>query len=274
MYRYIGVVINDSSTYDIADAMVNAIFCEQLSIPRENQTILKVRNSLAGIYNAWHIVDEDTHEIRELLLLHHTYEFDDLYDNAPLCVGSVCTALAHAVCVVDERYHFDPCYSYYMLEKEAFYDGDEIIRRLPSSPYPNDIKQNLNIAIRGLRKQGKQPTGEDINNIINGYPIWDALSSKKIYSSHWSVDICNRLKSNIPAAVFKGGVISSCEPGFVTCYTYRNCRGMSFAIRINLEADDYTNYDDEKETAQVIMFPERTDHVDSVNFSGTTIDDD
>jgi hypothetical protein len=269
MYSYIGVLVNDSGTFDIADPMINPIFCEQLSIPRENQTILKVRNALAGIYDAIHILN-DSHEICDLLILHQSYTVKDLDDNTPLCLGTVCGALAHAVCVVDERYHFDPTFSYYKLEREAFYDGDEILKRLPSSPYPAAIKKKLSSVISSLREKEKQPTGEDIYTSIQGYDVWDAFCSNKIYSSHWSVDVCNRLDGCIPAAVFKGGVVSKSEPGFLTCYTYRNSRGMAFAIRIPLEQCDFMDADNE--TADIIKFPERTDPVTKINFSGTEIE--
>lgn len=266
MYSYIGVLVNDSGTFDIADPMVNRIFCDQMMIPRENQTILKVRNALPGIYESWHILNED-HEVQDLLLLHHTYSFDSLNDYPPLCVGAVCAALARAVCVVDERYHFDPLFSYYKLEPEAFYDGDEIINRLPSSPYPAIIRNSLHTFITRLRKEGKHPTGKDIYHLIKGYPVWGSLCSNQIYSSHWSVDVCNRIRDNIPAAVFKGGVISKSEPGFLACYTYRNNRGMAYSIRIPLEQCDICV---EERGADIIKFPERTDYVNGKNFSGSS----
>lgn len=266
MFSFIGILVNDSGTFDIADPMINPIFCEQLSIPRENQTILKVRNSLPGIYNAWHVLN-DHHEIQDLLILHHTYTFDNLIDNEPLCIGTACGALAHAICIVDERYHFDPTFSYYKLEREAFYDGDEILKRISSSPYPLPVQNSLIQVISELRGQGKHPTGEDLYTIIKDYPVWDAFCSNQIYSSHWSVDVCNRLDNFIPAAVFKGGVVSQSEPGFLTSYVYRNSRGMAFAIRIPLDETNITVTDETDN--RIIKFPEKTDPITQINFSGS-----
>lgn len=254
MHSYIGTLINDSGTFDIADPMVNPIFCDQQSIPRENQTILKVRNSLFGAYDAWHILDDDF-ILKELLLIHNTYTFDNLNDNKPLNIGVVCDALAHAVCIVDERYHFDPNYCYYKLEKEAVYDGDEIIKRLPSSPYSTAIKSKLTSVISNLRENGKHPTGEDLYKVIKGHRMWDTFCSNKIYSSHWSVDVCNRIEGCFPAAIFKGGVISKSGSDFLQCYTYRNNRGMAFAIRIPLYMDE--NEEIKINKTNIIRFPER-----------------
>lgn len=264
MNSYIGVLINDSSVFDITDPFINPIICQQLSIPRENQTILKVRNALPGIYHAWHILS-NSHEVKELLILHNSYDFKDLEDYSPLCVGVVCTYLSRKVCVVDERYHFDPTFSYYKLEKEAYYDGKEILKRLPESPYPAHIRTALANLITRLLNDGKHPQGHDIYEIIKDYNVWDVFCSNKIYSSHWSVDVCNRLDGNIPAAVFKGGAVSLSEPGFLTCYCYRNNRAKAFAIRIPLEMSDDLYKEDDNE--KVIAFPKRTDNVSDTMFS-------
>lgn len=265
MHSYIGVLINDSGTFDIADPMINPITCDQLQVPRENQTILKVRNVLPGMYNAWHTIN-DNDEVCDLLLLHHTYSFENLLDNLPFCLGNVCAALSHAVCVVDERYHFDPSYSYYKLESDAFYDGDEIIKRLSTSAYPEDIKERLHNMILSLKDKSKQPTGEDIYKSTKGYDVWDALRSNKIYSSHWSVDVCNRLKGCLPAAVFKGGVISKSDPCFLSSYVYRNSRAMAFAISISLEMIEMKDINDIG--GDIINFPKKSDNIKQIDFSG------
>lgn len=270
MYSYIGVLVNDSGTFDVADVMIDPIICEQLNVPRENQTIIKVRNMLPGIYEAWHILNEK-HEVCELLLLHHTYNFDSIHENDPFCAGVVCAALSRAVCIVDERYHFDSCYSYFKLEGEAFYDGDDILKHLPEAPYPESIKEKLRVFVELLRRNGKHPTGAEIYNITRDYVIWNLFRSNKINSSHWAVDVMNRLKGNIPATVFKGGAVSKCDPGFLPCYVYRNKLSMVYAIRIPLDQIDVYASDGNNGTSKIIKFPERTDKVSHINFSGNNM---
>lgn len=238
LYSYIGTFDITSGVIDIADPYINSIIVAIERIPYLNEKMVKIRGALCGNYEAYHVIDNNTEEIKGLLAIHCTCDISDLKnENKVSGLGFASSALSSAIVLVDEAYRFDTRYCYNPLERDAYYDGKVILKELPNMPYDENIKIKLETKVKEILAQEEiiHPSGSDILDVIGDYPIWPGFRNFKLCSSQWSVDIINRLNNSFTNGVcIKGGVISTSPGGYLSCYNYRNHRGDTYAVYISL----------------------------------------
>lgn len=236
-YSYIGSFELSSKVLDIADPYINSMARAIEKIPPLNETSIKVRMMVAGNYSAYHVIDLDTDEIIGLLVIHSQYDVEDALNEKNVeNLGFASSGLSSAVVLVDEMYRFDTRYCYNPIEKDAYYDGRLVLEKLKKMPYDDEVKARLYEKINKILKDDElmHPKGEDILNILGNLPIWEGFRDFKLCSSHWSVDVMNRLESKTNGAVIMGGVVSTSPGGFLTCYALRNHRNDTYAIYVSL----------------------------------------
>ena len=240
MLHYIGEFTSDSNTLDICDPFINQITCQMLNIDGINKKIINVVNVLPGRYLAYHISDNNTNEINFLLIIHHTYTPEMIEKFEYTSLGHSCTTAGNAICVIDKRYRNDSDFCYYLIEDDAYYDITNIENTLKDYNFTIPIIKGLKLMCEQIRIKGVYPSGKQIRTLFGNKPIWTGFRSNIINSSHWSCEVMRKFTSEYPitiAVAIKGGIASESEPGFIQCFEYRNLRGDSIAIKIDLNDD-------------------------------------
>ena len=180
MHTYIGTSICESNHLDISDPSINAISCIQLGIGGLNKDFVSVPKVINGVFHAYHSLDDKTSEISDLLYIHESYSLSDLDDYIEESLGYVCTTFGSSVRICDQRYRFDASFSYFMIEKDAYYDAEAILKHIPEMGYSNHVQMNLKALCLDCKANKTHPTGEDIITCINKEPIWSGFKSAKI----------------------------------------------------------------------------------------------
>jgi hypothetical protein len=242
-YSYIGSFDVTSGTIDIVDPYINILSVKVEKIPVANERMVKVRCALNGVYDAYHVVNDEDGTIISLLVVHSSYNITSVLQKERLVEhGLTSSALSGAVVLVDERRRLDSDNCYYSIEKEAYYEGEMIIDKLNETPYNEELKNNLKQMVHDITKSGSQPKGSDILNVLQGEVVWSGFSSFGIHSSHWSSEVINRVRnSHVNGTVIKGGVACNVrypKGGYHRCFSYRNSRGDVCAINVDLTPSD------------------------------------
>lgn len=246
-YAYIGHFEITSGVIDIADPYINSMTVALERIPYANEKMIKVRRALSGMYEAYHVIDMRTDEIYGLLVLHCSYDIAEISKEKHICgLGYASSGLSNAIVVVDERFRFDTTYCYNPIELEAYYDGNLILKEVSKMPYEECIKNELKEWINNIMGQEDliHPTGTDIMKIIGDRPIWNGFMEFKLNSSQWSVDVINRLRNCYTNGIgIKGGIVSTSPGGYLSCHSFNNHRGDTYALYISFQqsADDKNN---------------------------------
>lgn len=242
-YSYIGSFVVCSGSIDIVDPYINNLSVEVEKIPIANEKMVKVRGALNGVYDAYHVVNEEDGIIIALFVIHNSYHIESVLKKENFVeLGYTSSALSGAVVLVDERYRLDTDNCYYSVEMEAYYEGKMILDKLNEMPYSEEIKNNLKQMVQEKIENESQPKGADILNALQGEVAWSGFSSFGIHSSHWSTEVINRVRSShVNGTVIKGGVACNVrypKGGYHKCACYRNSRGDACAINVNLSPMD------------------------------------
>jgi hypothetical protein len=238
-YSYIGSFDVSSGNIDIVDPYINNLSVEVEKIPIANEKMVKVRGALNGVYDAYHIVNDEDGIIIDLLVIHGSYNIENVLKKEKFVeLGYTSSALSGAVVLVDERHRLDSDNSYYSVEMDAYYEGKMILDKLSEMTYSDETKNNLKQMVQDIIKNESQPKGTDILNVLQGEVAWSGFSSFGVHSSHWSSEVINRVRSShVNGTVIKGGVACKVrypKGGYHNCSCYRNSRGDVCAIKVDL----------------------------------------
>ena len=224
-------LLQDGHSVLIGDPAVCEFFDRLISVDEINKGFIRIRHLPSGGYFSYHYSGMDAPAFaKELLFLHDSLRpWDELHEED---LGLVCTALSDAVFICDESKSFDASFSYFLLEDEALYDAEAILKILNSKesllPAENELKETCLHCHDGYIK------GSDIFSVTGSEQIPDFL--RTISSTHWSADIARKL-SHVPACSVVGGVVSNAYSEFVHVYAlYRG--DLLVGIRICLDEAD------------------------------------
>lgn len=238
-YSYIGSFDISSGTIDIVDPYINSLSVKVEKIPVANEKMVKIRRVLNGVYDAFHIVNNEDGIIKSLFVIHESYNMDSVIRGERYVdMGYTSSALSGAIVLVDERYRQDSENCYYSIESDAYYEGETILEKLSEMPYSEDIKDGIRKMVQEKMGMGSHPKGSDIIEILKEEVVWNGFSSFGIHSSHWSTDVINRVRhSHVNGTAIKGGVACNVrypKGGYHKCSCYFNSLGDAYAINVDL----------------------------------------
>lgn len=218
LYAFIGEFCIESGNIAIIDPYFNKLCSLEEKIPINNDT--SIHTSLnPGIYRAYHQKDSINNNITSLIILKNDFKISDISDEQMKYLGNISTFLSSAVAISDTKYIYKTQFLYNFFGMDVCFDADRFISDIPKMPYPKDIKNKLYDYLENMKKQGKNPVGKQLVEILQTLPIWIGFKAYDDDSTAWTVDVLNKLYcSDMDATLIKSGVASRTESGEHSCY--------------------------------------------------------
>lgn len=224
-----------SNMIDIVDPHINSMSILEEQIPVANEMMVHVRGVLGGLYRAYHVY-MDNGAICAMLVLHNGYDLEKLEFENICSFGNVSSRMGSAVVIVDKRYRHAAEYNYFPIDDDAIFDPKTFMEKIQDMPYGAAIKEKFLNMVRTMVKEGKNPRGIDIKEILAGEHIWEGFRRFEEKSSMWSVEIEKKLyNSHTGSTSIKGGVASMATPGTLECLGCRNRQGYVYGIIVQLD---------------------------------------
>lgn len=245
-YSYIGEFLCSSGQLTLCDPLSDDVSCAALGItPPENVPVQLQFPVAPGIYRAYYrlfngeacgllLIHENTlHPVTEDCTGNQTElrfipnpagaqcmdVLENFFQQNPFCVHRLSVSLARCLVAVDSRFAFDPLYSLYELEPEAFYDAVRLHRLLlEESPYDPISLKRLEHYVKNCMETTGFAKGSDLINLTeNLNRPWSGY--RRVPSTHWGADAVSRAHREV--TMIPGGIACDYEdntPLFLELY--------------------------------------------------------
>lgn len=219
-------------------------------------TPLLLRGCAPGTYSVYYEFDRRGNP-GSVYILHNSFPYHRILQcEKDFCLkGVVSAGLSGCMAVVDTTMRNDASSSFYEIEENAYYNAGDLLAQLAHSPYSKTVQQNLRTYLNGCISSGRHAEGSRLSGIITEDVYWNGFRSGSVHSSHWAVDVCNRVREGYyPFAIIPGGAVFAAGFSCSSVFIHQSMGSTCLITGIRISFKEESSPDFPKKADKIIPF--------------------